>query len=252
MSRIWNSRWLGKRTAASVIVFSIALARGAAPPSEECCGGNTGLFAANDAPRVATTPESRPSPSGIVNRTVPDVDPPKDALDFSRRPTVAEFFRSRLFEEPLVPIGGEPTEAENAALASTMRAYAARPTPDDFGSLDDFLAKHPTSSWRAALLTNLGLEAYRTGRYSRTLDAWSEAWRLAKDATEAPARALADRAAGELASMYARLGRMTELDALLQSVASRTFTGPATERITEAREGLWMMKNDPGDRKSTV
>ena len=110
-----------------------------------------------------------------------------------------------------MPIGGQPGVAENAALAAALRGYAQRKTPDDFSSLDGFLAKHPQSPWRAALLTNLGLEAYRTGRYSRTLDSWSEAWRLAKDATDAPARALADRAVGELASMHARLGHMTEL-----------------------------------------
>ena len=37
-----------------------------------------------------------------------------------------------------------------------------------------------------------------------------------------------------------------ELGALLKSVEGRVFTGPATERITEAREGLWMMETDPG------
>ena len=48
---------------------------------------------------------------------------------------------------------------------------------------------------------------------------------------------MADRAVGELAYMYARLGRMTELDALLKSIEGRVFSGPATERIAGAREG---------------
>ena len=63
--------------------------------------------------------------------------------------------------------------------------------------------------------------------------------------TEVKAKALADRAVGELAYMYARLGRVTELDELLRSVEDRAFCGPATERITGAREGLWNMQNRP-------
>jgi len=45
--------------------------------------------------------------------------------------------------------------------------------------------------------------------------------------------------------MYARLGRMTELEALLKSVEARVFVGAATEKITGAREGLWSMQHRP-------
>ena len=55
----------------------------------------------------------------------------------------------------------------------------------------------------------------------------------------AQGKAIADRTAGELAYMYARLGRMSDLEALLKSVESRMFVGSATEKITGAREGLW-------------
>ena len=95
-------------------------------------------------------------------------------------------------------------------------------------------------SWNAALLTNLGLEYYNTGHYSKALGAWTQAWQLAKGAaTDLRGKAMADRAVGELVYMYARLGQMAELDALLRSVKDRVFTGPATEKIVGAREGLW-------------
>lgn len=228
------------------------------PDADECCGGDFGkgnkmllaqavTVSPPDTARVTTSTQPKVwHPPASANRTVPAVAEPRAALDFSQQPIAAEFFRARIFEEPLIPIGGAPADAENAALAEALRAYAARTTPDDFSSLDGFLSKHPTSAWRAALLTNLGLEAYRTGRYSRTIDSWSEAWRLSKDATDAPARALADRAIGELVSMHARLGHMTELDLLFRSAEGRVFTGAATERITEAREGLHMMRTEPG------
>jgi hypothetical protein len=179
------------------------------------------------------------------NRTLPAVKPPRTGLEFSANPTAEELFRARVFEEPLVPIGGAPGAEENVALAAALMGYAKRSGPDDFSSLTGFLATYPTSPWRAALLTNLGLEYYNSAHYSLALEAWNEAWAHAKDATDAKGKAIADRAAGELAYMYARLGRMAELEALLKSVESRGFVGAATERITGAREGLWSMQNKP-------
>ncbi|PYJ60145.1 MAG: peptidase C39, bacteriocin processing [Verrucomicrobia bacterium] len=181
----------------------------------------------------------------IPNRTLPKLEPPKTVLEFQVNPTPQELFRARVFEEPLVVVGGEPTPAENAALAVALTSYSRRNSSDDFASLTRFLQQHPQSPWRAALLTDLGLEYYNTAHYSLALDAWAEAWALAKDATEPKGKAIADRAAGELAYMYARLGRMAELDRLLKSVEGRVFTGPATERISGARQGLSNMKDRP-------
>jgi RHS repeat-associated protein len=169
----------------------------------------------------------------------------RSSFQLSSAPTPEDIYRARFFLEPLVPIGAEPTPAENIALAIALMDYSERSCPDDFSSLIRFLETHPLSAWNAALLTNLGLEYYNTGQYSKTLEAWGQAWQFAKAATDLKGKALADRAVGELAYMYARLGRISELDALLKSVEERTFIGPATERITGAREGLINMKNHP-------
>lgn len=169
----------------------------------------------------------------------------KPSIAIPRSPTVQDFFVTRLLEEPLVPVGGNPTSAENAALAEALRAYSQRAGPDDFSSLIGFLQSYPTCPWTVALLTNLGLEYYHTGHYSKTLEVWRQAWELGRTATDLKGKATADRAVGELAYMHARLGRMAELDALLKSVEGRAFSGPATERITGAREGLWNMENHP-------
>src|SRR5439155_24491333 len=114
-----------------------------------------------------------------------------------------------------------------------------------FSRLIGFLEQHPASVWRAALLTGLGLEYYNTAHYSLSLQAWNEAWAAGQNATSAQGKALADRAGGELAYMYGRLGRMGELEAFLQSVAGRSFVGPGNLRIIGAQEGLWTMKNQP-------
>jgi hypothetical protein len=201
---------------------------------------------AQSAPTTIQGRINTPATSSLpVNRTIPKVEPPKMELKFSAKPTVQEIFRARIFEEPLVPIGGDPSAEENAALAAALLGYAKRSGPDDFAGLTEFLNQHPNSPWRAALLTDLGLEYYNTAHYSLALDAWEKAWPLAKDATDGKGKAIADRAVGELAYMYARLGRMTELEALLKSVEQRAFVGAATEKITGAREGLWSMQNKP-------
>jgi RHS repeat-associated protein len=164
---------------------------------------------------------------------------------FSPNPTPEEIFRARVLEEPLVPIGPDPTPAENAALAAALLRYSERSVSDDFSSLTAFLESYSNSPWKPALLTNLGLEYYHAGHYSKTLQAWAQAWELGKAATDPRGKAIRDRAGGELAYMHARLGQKRELKVFLRSVEDHAFSGPATEKITGAREGLWNMENRP-------
>ncbi len=159
-------------------------------------------------------------------------------------PSVEDLFRARVFEEPLVPIGGEPSAAENAALARALLGYANRSGPDDFASLTRFLDEHPQSPWRAALLAGLGFEYYTTAHYSLALEAWSNALEGAREAKDTSGSIALARAAEELALLYARLGRMTELEAFLKSTGWQTAPG-ASEKVNQAREALWMMQNRP-------
>jgi hypothetical protein len=103
---------------------------------------------------------------------------------FSPNPTAQDIFLSRLFEEPLVPVGADPTPAENAALAAALQGYSKRSGPDDFSSLTGSLETYPQCPWNAALLTNLGLDYYHMGHYSKTLEIWTQAWHLARVATD--------------------------------------------------------------------
>jgi RHS repeat-associated protein len=160
-------------------------------------------------------------------------------------PTKESISRLRIFEEPLQPIGGEPLDTENRELTGALQAYGQRRSVDDFSSLTRFLERHPKSAWQASLLTSLGTEYYNTAHYSKALAAWQKGWELGRNATEPQAKAVMDRTAGELAYMYARLGRMEELEALLKSVEGRMFIGAATEKISGAREGLWNMRHRP-------
>jgi len=163
----------------------------------------------------------------------------------SANPTTQEIFRARIFEEPLVPIGAQPTPAENSAVAAALTSYSKRSGPDDFSGVTGFLEAYVNTPWHLALLTNLGFEYYKAGYYSKALDAWMQAWALARPITAPAEKPLADRAIGELAYMLARVGRMTELEHLMQSIEGRAFCGPATEKIAGAREGLVSMRLRP-------
>jgi hypothetical protein len=138
----------------------------------------------------AASPAAGSDSPAIPNRTVPTVAPPPHGLEFSASPTASEISRARVFEEPLIPVGGQPSAAENAALAAALLGYAQRSGPDDFSSLTGFLEAHAGTPWGAALLTDLGFEYYNTAHYARALEVWGRAWALAKDATDPRGKAI--------------------------------------------------------------
>src|SRR5437667_7596353 len=87
-------------------------------------------------------------PSQATGQAV-SVEPPQISLHFSLNPTAQDICRARLFEEPLVPIGADPTPAENAALGAALLAYSKRSGPDDFSGLTGFLETYSKSPWHA-------------------------------------------------------------------------------------------------------
>lgn len=152
-------------------------------------------------------------------------------------------------DEPLVATRATSVD-EDRALDQALAAYQAGHRDADAavraGPLVAFLSTHPESSWRMSVLTNLGIAYYRDGYLSRAFLAWREAWEAGQGATSPEAQALTSRAIGELARMHARVGQAKELEQLFAELGDRAVSGPATEMITGAREGLWMFRNDPG------
>lgn len=161
-------------------------------------------------------------------------------------PSDSELFRSNVFQEPLLPIGGTTTSKENAALRKAIALFNKRTSQDDDSAIIGFLGEFPKSPWRAALLLNLGLEYRRTGWFLKALAAWDEAWALSKGETSPAGKAYADRAISELAELNARVGRRQQVEAILKEIEGRPLVGPATEKIVGAREGVWLMLREPG------
>jgi RHS repeat-associated protein len=168
---------------------------------------------------------------------------PRMVPDESQSGFAAELAALHLPEPPVAT--GPTTPAEDAALLTAARRYQDRADPDDYTALTEFLAAYPHSAWRVTVLTDLGIEYRHHGYFSRALAAFADAWREGRDASARQARALVDRAVGELIELDADFGYRDRLAALLDEVADRPVSGSATEMVQEGRETLWVMQTDP-------
>jgi hypothetical protein len=110
-----------------------------------------------------------------ANSGEPKSDIPPGLFHFSPEPTVSEISKARVFDEPLIPVGGLPESSDNKALAAALTAYSCRTKQDDFSSLSGFLTRFPDSAWSASLLLHLGTEYYNYGYRTRAVDAWEQA-----------------------------------------------------------------------------
>lgn len=162
----------------------------------------------------------------------------------SRADEIFKLTRSQ-FAEPFIATAPTlPTEDE--ALRQAVMRYRDRQAEDDFSALTSYLADYPRSGWDVAVLTNLGLSYYHDGFFSKAIESWEKAWTIGKKAEDNRSRPLVDRALGELVRMHARVGHADRLEELLKEVEARPVSGPATEALTGAREGLWIMRHEPG------
>jgi RHS repeat-associated protein len=182
-----------------------------------------------------------------VNRTVPKVEPPPLVPSFSAMPTAAEIGRARVFGEPLTAIGGEPSAAERRALGAALAAYARSARQQRLRVLQDFLARHPDSRYRASLLAGLATEYRQAGYFSRAVESLDEAWRLSRGLTEERAQGVSLKALSDLLEIHLVFGHTEALERTLAQVDPDMVRGAATERVVLAREGLWTLKNHHED-----
>lgn len=149
------------------------------------------------------------------------------------------------FDEQFVPV--RPVSAlEKASLIDAIDRQVRLGLDDDVSVLETHARSELGEPYRLSMLVNLGLHHYRLGHFSRALAVWKEAWSLRNQAVQGQAKAMADRAVGELIRMHARLGHDADVAALLEQIKDRPLSGPATEAVAGAREGLWAMRNNPG------
>ena len=154
--------------------------------------------------------------------------------------------RQRIFEEPLQPLGAEPTARENADLQAALAAFERAGDPERMTPFLRYLQAHPNSPWSASLWSNLGAAYHRHGYVSKALEAWQTAWSLSRNVTAGAGRAVPERAGSGLVDLYARLGRQAELESLLKELDRQpAFHGAAGDRVIAAKGALDFMKAQP-------
>lgn len=194
-------------------------------------GALTGTLAAQAAPALPLLGAARPPASAPAPVTA--------------RALEAALYRAPVFAEPLVPMG-PTTLKEDQALLRAVRVYARTARPTDLTPLQTFAQTYPHSAWMVALDANAGFADYRAGYFDRALQAWTQAWTRGQSAQDPAAHALVDRDVAALIKMQARLGHQRALAALLTAVRNRPLLGRAAATLQGAREGLWVMRHDPG------
>ena len=127
-----------------------------------------------------------------AQKTAPHA-PPNVEVRLLANPTVADIRSVHVFREPLLPVGGVPTTAENNALAGALIAFSRRGDGDDISAFDAYLRAHADSPWIVSLQTNLGLHCYARGLYSSAIVAWEAAWEKGKSATLQREKVVPDR-----------------------------------------------------------
>jgi len=221
------------------VLAGLQLALSVIPPAAIASG-----LAAAEVSALKPAENSAATPEVFVNRTEPDVTPPGQPMRFSTPPTTQEIFRSHAFAEPLVPTG-EAGPIENQALVDALQLFERRTNLDNVSPITEFLSRYPQSVWRVSLLTDLGIVYRKTGYFSKALAAWQEAWELGQGETSPYVKATSDRAVAEWAELNARVGRIDALVSVFNKLGGRQFSGPALEKITAARTGLWEMQHNP-------
>jgi RHS repeat-associated protein len=177
--------------------------------------------------------------------SVPVHSVPSPELVFSDSPTDQDIIVSRCLETRLAPRDGLPVSGENLALSKALIKY--RKNADNIDSLEEFLKEYPNTRWRASILLNIGLASRHQARWSKVIPAWQEAWKISKAETSDGMRYVADRTLGELATIYASLGHIEDLEVLIDEAKGRELRGLGEKLFIGAKQSLGVMKAYPGE-----
>lgn len=149
-----------------------------------------------------------------------------------------------VFAEALIPFGATPLTPDRE-LEQAIAAYKAAGHSVRVEALQQYLAQHPQSPWKPALLANIGLMYQKQAYLSRALDYLAQA-RHAMPKPDTPAQqALADAVLGEELRLHAQLGHVGEVKGLLTEVGERPLLGSAQENKYQAGLALWNIEQSP-------
>jgi len=130
------------------------------------------------------------------------------------------------------------------ALVQELRSM---PKMRSMTQVEAYLESQPESEDSAFLLFTAGRGLYQAGSYSRALDVLERAWAKASasEAEDWKEEKLVARIAADLGGLYARLGRLEELETLLAEMEGRPIGGAQTLAFDNLRQAVDSMQNRP-------
>ncbi|MDX2105783.1 MAG: LysM peptidoglycan-binding domain-containing protein, partial [Candidatus Melainabacteria bacterium] len=177
---------------------------------------------------------------------LPKMNTGKKPFVLKDEPTDMDIARSRVFQEPLVPMEGKSSYEETRALVKAIRAFKEKNNLDDVSAFDSFFKSFGSSRWNASLKANIAQLRFRSGYLSEAIKLFEEAWQESKQEKTQARKAVADKAISYLMLLQARLGMLPELTKEYKEIANRKFVGSDLERIVGAKTGIMMMRSKPG------
>lgn len=193
------------------------------------------------------TPVLSPS-EGVTNKMKVDSEASQMAFaELPNQPTQNQLEKIEMDGLRLTSISDTDNNSDitEEKLATALKAYGSRKNPDDASALGEFISQNPASPWTPTVRITYGTRLYHQARFSEALEHFEQAWNALKDSDSPKVREASVFAAAELASLYARLGRMEELRRVLNDVEGRPISGSNTEKIRMAAEGLEAMTTTP-------
>jgi RHS repeat-associated protein len=208
------------------------------------CPANLPVMAAETV-KVLSPTQGQKAVEGIVaDHNLPEVAAPSSTFSLPPSPSTVDLEQARLFEQPLFPLNGKASDADNSALAESLTQFAAH---RDRSVLETFVLNNPQSPWLASILTNLGILEYQDGYFTTALNDWQQAWTLGKNETDRVGKLVIDRAVAELIKMNCRVGRVMEASKFLSETEKRPFQGAVANMMRDSIQAVQLMNYQPKD-----
>ena len=150
------------------------------------------------------------------------------------------------FPEPVRPLGDASTDSATADLVALINRWAVLTGSDDYSSIEEFIIRYPDSMWTLGMRFNLGKLYYSGGYFSKAIAVYQTPLEAKPGIKGEVAESYLSMMVAELAEMYARTGRQDDLAALLDRQKERPFSDRAKAGSDRAREGLALMRSQPG------
>ena len=161
---------------------------------------------------------------------------------------VASVAQIGAFVRPIVWTGDQlPTGDDTSALATAIAVWHTQGEEAGAEALEIFIGTYTNSAWLPSLRSQLGKYYRERGRYTLALQHWEASWAATRDATDGPAKEVADFTLAFYTRLLASLGRIETLDEIFSATTGRTLdSGPLQQMYLRTREGWAQMHRNPG------